>query len=206
MDAIEAVGYLGSALVAASMMMRRIRRLRRVNLAGCAAFAVYGALISAWPIVAVNVFIAGVNAWHLAAVARRKDAFTFVEVSPETPFLAQVLHYHWEDIRRLFPDLTAEALDRCRIRLVARNTHPVGIFACEVKEDGTAEVRLDYVAPEYRDYRNARFVYSAPHEDLKAAGAHTFSARTRVPAHRRYLLRVGFVPDPEEPGRYLRPI
>jgi len=53
----EFIGYAASVLVAVSLMMRSIVRLRLIHLAGALRFAAYGLLIKAYPIVAVNSFI-----------------------------------------------------------------------------------------------------------------------------------------------------
>jgi len=47
---LELVGYAASALIAISLMMSSILRLRLINLAGAAAFATYGLLIRAYPV------------------------------------------------------------------------------------------------------------------------------------------------------------
>ena len=50
MNWVEVVGYVASALVALSFAMRSVVKLRTVSLVGSAIFAVYGALIGAWPV------------------------------------------------------------------------------------------------------------------------------------------------------------
>ena len=51
---LELVGYVASILVAISLMMSSILKLRLINLVGSAAFVVYGALIGAYPVAVVN--------------------------------------------------------------------------------------------------------------------------------------------------------
>jgi len=109
-------------------------------------------------------------------------------------------------VARFFPRFD---LDRCRdphVRLILRNMLPVGVFVCTDAGGGLAEVELDYVVPEYRDLRNAHFVYTSGHRELRDAGLHTFVATTDVPVHQRYLRRFGFRPDPDAPSRFTRPV
>ena len=47
---LETFGYLASLLVAVSLMMRSIVRLRWINLTGAACFTAYGILIAAYPL------------------------------------------------------------------------------------------------------------------------------------------------------------
>lgn len=201
-----AVGYLGSALVAASLSMSNIWRLRWINLFGAATLATYGLLIHAPPVYTLNGFIVAVDLYHLQRLARRADVFSFFEVPPGSPFLRRLLDFYADDIARFFPDFDLAACRQPHIRLILRNMLPVGVFVCETAGDGLAEVVLDYVVPGYRDLRNAHFVFSSAHETLREAGLHTFVAHSSVPIHQRYLRRLGFEPDPTQPDRFTRPV
>ena len=55
----ELIGYLASVLVALSLTMRSILRLRLINLLGAAFFTVYGLLITAYPVAFLNGLIVG---------------------------------------------------------------------------------------------------------------------------------------------------
>ena len=57
----EIVGYTGSVLIALSLMMKNIVRLRKVNLFGASTFAIYGLLVDASPVLVLNSFIALVD-------------------------------------------------------------------------------------------------------------------------------------------------
>ena len=61
----EIIGYTGSALVVISMLMTSIIRLRVINLIGSLIFTVYALLIRSYPTAAMNVFLVGINVWHL---------------------------------------------------------------------------------------------------------------------------------------------
>ena len=65
-DLYEWIGYLGSILVAWSITLQNLKRLRQVNFLGATVFTVYGVLVEAWPVALVNGFIALVNIWHLS--------------------------------------------------------------------------------------------------------------------------------------------
>lgn len=204
MDWIEGIGYLASALVALSLMMGNIWRLRWVNLAGALVFAAYGFLIESWPVVAMNGFIVAIDLYHISRLIRRSDAFSFFEVGHDSEFLRRFLEFWAADLARFFPDFRPSALADARVLLVMRNMMPVGVFAFRVASEETAQVVLDYVVPEWRDLRAARFVYSAPHDDLIEAGVVFFEAETRVPGHRKYLKKIGFAPVPGRADTYHR--
>ena len=75
---LEIVGYVASVLVAVSLMMSSILKLRIINLVGSAAFTVYGLLIGAYPVAAVNLLIVFINLYYL----RQMLGTANFEVSP----------------------------------------------------------------------------------------------------------------------------
>ncbi|WP_428775915.1 YgjV family protein [Vibrio sp.] len=65
MNMVEIFGYAASIMVAISLTMKDIVRLRVLNFIGCALFTAYGLMIEAWPVAATNGFIACVNIYFL---------------------------------------------------------------------------------------------------------------------------------------------
>ncbi|MGF1688778.1 YgjV family protein [Photobacterium japonica] len=68
MNTVEMLGYLSSIIVALSLTMKDIIKLRVLNFIGCSLFAIYGLMIDAWPVAATNGFIAGVNIYFIARI------------------------------------------------------------------------------------------------------------------------------------------
>jgi len=65
MDYIEIIGYIASFITALGIMMKHIFWLRVFHMAGCISFAAYGFLIHSNPVIALNVFLIGVNSYYL---------------------------------------------------------------------------------------------------------------------------------------------
>jgi hypothetical protein len=62
----EWVGYLASAVLMISFLMKNINTLRIINSIGAILFVVYGImLVTSWPIIVSNTFILGVNIYYL---------------------------------------------------------------------------------------------------------------------------------------------
>lgn len=68
---IDWYGYLGSLIIAVSLTMSDIKRLRWINMLGAGMFASYGFIISAWPVLALNGFIVLINIYHISVLYRR---------------------------------------------------------------------------------------------------------------------------------------
>lgn len=72
MNVVEILGYAASIMVAISLTMKDIVKLRILNFVGCALFTAYGLMIDSWPVVLTNGFIACVNIYFLAKMQREK--------------------------------------------------------------------------------------------------------------------------------------
>ncbi|GAB2650915.1 YgjV family protein [Vibrio panuliri] len=69
---VEILGYAASIMVAISLTMKDIVKLRVLNFIGCALFTAYGLMIDSWPVVLTNGFIACVNIYFLAKMQQEK--------------------------------------------------------------------------------------------------------------------------------------
>ena len=72
----EWVGYLASVVIAISLMMSNIKKLRWWNQIGAALFVVYGLAIDAIPVALVNFFIVFIDAYYLRKIYKeQRSAF-----------------------------------------------------------------------------------------------------------------------------------
>ncbi len=195
---VEILGYVASTLVAVSLMMSSLARLRALNLLGASLFAAYGWFVGAYPVLVVNGFIAIVNVVYLAKMQPgRSEAFDLLAIRRlDNRYLQRFLDFHRGDIERFFPGFDPAALREPRMVFILRDMLPVGLVICEPDADRNLVVRLDYVIPSYRDFRCAQYFYRAWSTVVDCPGAQRFVARGGVDRHRSYLARVGFRPEP----------
>ena len=194
----EIVGYTGSLLIALSLMMRNIARLRKVNLIGASTFAIYGLLVNAYPVLVLNSFIALVDIYYLIDIYRKKDAFSLMPVlDPNHPYLNKFLDFYSDDIQKFSPEFIRNKIEEANYYFILRNLVPVGIFIYKVRPLNEAEILLDYSIPDYRDFKNAKYLYYAALEFLKEQGIKNLFAKSEADKHRNYLKRVGFKEDIE---------
>jgi hypothetical protein len=98
----ELIGYLGSVLVAISLTMRSVSRLRIINLIGALIFVAYGFLIHAAPVVLLNSLIVGVNVFYLAQMWNQKDYFKLMEVHYDSRYLKNFIDFYQKEIHAFF--------------------------------------------------------------------------------------------------------
>jgi hypothetical protein len=201
----ELVGYAASALVAVSLMMKSIRRLRVYNLVGALAFTAYGLLIGAYPVAAVNLFIVFINLYYLRQMAATREYFDLLRIQPDSEYLRSFLEFHREDIQRFAPGFAYAPGERSLQFFVLRDMVPAGLFIGEADPEGCLRVKLDYVIPQYRDLQTGRYVFGAQADFFRALGIDEIYSDPGNPTHTAYLRRMGFTPvDPGNPASAYR--
>jgi hypothetical protein len=187
---VQLVGYLGSALVIASLAQKSILRLRFIGLGGSATFLVYSLLIAAYPIAIVNLIAGAIHAYYLRQlIARPEEVFSTLEVRPDAFYLQRFLEFHAADIARFQPEFRHQLGGNMKTVFILRDMVPAGLVVC--RADGDAfKIVLDYAIPEYRDFKLGRYVFSR-NSGIFESGARLWSPAS-TPDHATYLQRMGF--------------
>lgn len=187
----ELVGYLGSVLVAISLMMQSVFRLRVLNLIGALIFAVYGFLIRAVPIVLLNSLIVGVNVYFLAQMWNQRDYFKLMEVNYDSRYLKNFIDFYHREIRNFFPSYLFKPQPDQLVLFVLRNMVPAGLLIVRpLGED--ADIFLDFVIPGYRDFRAGKFLFEESMMFFQQKGIKRLCSAPGNPRHESYLKRMGF--------------
>jgi len=189
---VELIGYIGSILVAISLMMRSLLRLRVINLFGALFFMLYGILLNAYPVAILNALIVCIDIYYLFQMWQQKDFFTFMEVKPTSDYLRTFVNFHKDNISEIIPSYTYQPEDSLLCFFILRNMIPAGLFIVKIKGE-EAHVMLDYVIPNYRDFKVARFIFGENGHFFTQHGIRRFTSDGGNSYHRKYLERMGFV-------------
>ena len=163
MSWLDALGWAGSALLVYSLLQARVLRFRVLNTIGCVVLIAFNALLGVWPMVGMNLVLAGINVWFIRRLLRdRHDltAYDVLEVGLSDAYLQHFLQVHADDIAQFFPGQASQrpAAGRSAF-LVAKGDETVGVvIVCDAGQ-GVALVELDYVTPRFRDFTPGEFVY-----------------------------------------------
>lgn len=188
----ELIGYTGSLLVAFSLTMKSLQKLRIVNMLGAIFFIVYGLLIGAFPIAFLNGLTLSVNVYNLWKMWQQKDYFTLMEVRTDSAYLKRFLEFYQQEISELIPTYQFKpAPDQVAV-FILRNMMPVGLVI--VRPDGsTARIFLDFVIPGYRDFRAGKFIFEESAEFYRQKGILSLNTAPGNRKHEMYLRRMGFM-------------
>ena len=189
---LEIIGYIGSTVVAISMMIQSIVKFRWINLIGASTFATYGILIGSIPVFLLNAFIVAVDLFFLYRIYNKKELFETLQVQSDSPYLLRFLKFHKKDIQSFFPDFQYKGKMNTISFFVLRNMAVTGLFLAHSPEPGTLSVGLDYVTPEYRDFKNGKYIYHRLNEYFKESNYQKIIARGCSPKHEKYLEKMGF--------------
>lgn len=190
----ELIGYLASILIAISLTMRSILKLRVINLIGAAFFTLYGLLITAYPVAFLNGLIVAINLYSLNEMRRVENFFTLLESRHDASYLRMFLDYYAEDIKRFFPSFDFSPSEGHIVWFVLRDLIPVGLFIAEREGTEGLSVHLDYVIPGYRDLRPGEFLYKEQAARFEEHGISYLETTPHSQAQRDYIERMGFTP------------
>jgi len=191
-NSVELIGYLGSILVAISLMMKSLLRLRIINLFGALFFTLYGMLLRAYPVAFLNGLIVCIDLYYLVQMWRQKDFFTFLEVSPKSEYLRAFVNFYKDDISAIIPGYTHQPDESLLCFFILRNMVPAGLFITRVQGE-QAHIQLDYVIPNYRDFQVARFIFEDNAAFFAQRGIRRFVSESGSDLHRSYLEKMEFV-------------
>lgn len=201
----ELIGYLGSALVIVSIMQTSIFKLRGIGLIGSAVFLTYGLLIGAFPIVLVNLTVGSIHFYYLSRLIRKpSEVFNVLRVRQDSRLMAHFLEFHRDEIAAVRPGFTYEPSDELITSFILRDVVPAGLFVGRVHADNSVEILLDFVVPQYRDFKIGKYLYSADATLFYNPNLTQIWDEATDPEYVDYLTRMGFQHDPRPgvPDRY----
>lgn len=204
---INIFGTMASVIIAISLTQKNIKRLRILNLLGAMAFAAYGYMLKAWPVMGLNGFICAIDILYLWEMTRKRDHFQILRIEHplQSDYLQRFIAFYQEDILNFFPEFDRREIEQCTTLFVLRDMLPVSLVIFREKEGEDVEVVLDYAVPAYRDMKNALYFFK------RASAISDFSGKTRFvtasgnKVHSRYLEKMGFTRIKEGEG-YQKPI
>ena len=189
---LEWLGYAASAIILISLIMSSVKRLRWINLAGSAVFAVYGILIGSIPVAVMNIGIVIINIYYLVQMYGQKEYFKILNIGPDSEYLKSFLSFYEREISR-FSHFDTDAISRSEVRFfILRNMVVAGIFICSREDHATLKIELDFATPMYRDFKIGRFIFEKQRGFFRDIGVTRLIAISDNPAHTKYLAKMGF--------------
>ncbi|MGL1894158.1 MAG: hypothetical protein OCD02_21190 [Spirochaetaceae bacterium] len=192
MNNVEIIGYIASILVAISLTMSQILKLRVINTVGCVAFSIYGYFVGAFPVMIVNAFIACINVYYLIKMYKNKDSFNILDGKDNLSYLENFYLHYKNDIKTFFTEFTDDQLNNNKVFFILRNMRPVNLVVFNEQDNGIIDIMLDYTIPEYRDSLNGKYLLSFFEKVYNADLKKQLVVKSNNKEHMKYLKRLKF--------------
>lgn len=191
---LEWLGYVSSIIVAISLTMSSIVKLRWYNMVGAIAFSVYGFLIGSLPVGFLNLFIVGINIYNLQKLYSKKQQFFLLKTNNDDAYLHHFLSTNKVEIENFFPNFQQNSSKTDCVYLLTSDNIPVGVFSIAV-ENEQGKILIDYVLPAYRDLNPGKFLYTNANSIFADLGVKQFVIQTTNKEHTNYINKMGFTMD-----------
>lgn len=189
---VEWIGYIASAFVLISLMMASILRLRILNLIGATFFCIYGLLIGSYPVAVMNFLIALSNIYYLLKFRKIKEEFTIMETSKHSSFMGRFIEINYKEIKHFFPRFAFKNEVHNISFYILRNMTVAGLFVASHYNADTLKVVLDYVTPEFRDFKIGNYIHHQLVKYFLSKGYRKLLCETNSPQHIKYLQKMGY--------------
>ena len=171
--ALELFGTFASIVIAISLMMKNLKRLRYINLAGALLFALYGLGISSIPVFLVNGFIVFIDLWYILRMRKEQARFSLLHIGQtDSEYLKAFLDHYRADILRFHPSFKAEEATDSEAQRI-RAALPAGAMCIALDERGatpTTKQLSQQMQDWMRQGRDVAFVIGGAdglHESIK---------------------------------------
>ena len=198
----ELIGYAASILVAISLMMSAIVKLRIVNMIGALTFAIYGYLIGSIPVAAMNGFIVLINIYFLYKIYRDKNYFHLLRTEKDSHYLNEFLNFYKGHIQIFQPEFLFDKSFNFSLFILS-DMVPVGLLLGNIESENQLEIDLDFVIPDYRDFKIGEFLFKENIDYFSDHGITKLVTAAGNSDHSHYLEKIGFTKDPTTPGHYM---
>ncbi|XMB85280.1 hypothetical protein RJG79_07570 [Mycoplasmatota bacterium WC44] len=189
---LDWLGYLASLIVLISLLMSSIKRLRWINLVGSCIFALYGFLLGSLPVGFMNLGIAIINIYYLLNIYRSTELFKTLHIGKNSEYLRYFLDYYKDDISK-YNDISEVGVRDSKVKFfVLRNMVVAGVFICSKRSDDTLNIEVDFVTPEYRDFKIGSYIFENNRNYFIENGYKKFISSSSNPEYINYLRKMGF--------------
>ncbi|QOY35366.1 YgjV family protein [Anaerobacillus isosaccharinicus] len=202
---LEWLGYLASLIVLISLLMSSIIKLRWINLLGSSLFSLYGFLIGALPVGLMNLGIAIINIYYLVKIysaSAKNEYFKLLSIERDSEYFHHFLNFYKEGLKKYTDPSKLKANTYEVSFYILRNMVPAGVFLGSKYDDNTLKVELDFVIPEYRDFKTGHFIYEESKDYFLDKGFDRLISYSSNDGHIDYLRKMGFEEKEENGSKY----
>ncbi len=189
----QILGYVGTALLALSLVVNNDLRFRWLNTSGCLIFIIYGILINAFPVVLTNGLLLAINGFYLYKIYHKHEIFDIIAFEGEELLIKKFVQFYQKDILQHFPQFSSEKNNDAIKFVVLRDLVIANIFIASLDNEGNALVKINYTVPKYRDFKIGKYIFEQEKKILITKGVKTILYNNLThKGHINFLKRMKF--------------
>lgn len=188
-DWVEWFGYLASLVVLISLTMTSIIKLRWINFIGCVLFAIFAYLINSIPTIFMNIGIACINLYFLYYIYYTKEVFKIISADTSSEYYQHFIATYQKTIEQ---QISISELSSRSAYYILRDNVIAGVLVGDVEDGGIFNIKLDFVIPQYRDFKLGKYYFSDHPNFFKQKGISILKTQSKDKNHTFYLEKVGF--------------
>jgi hypothetical protein len=154
------------------------------------------------PVGVLNSIIVCIDIYYLYTIYSKKEVFEILEINSGSEYLKRFLSFHDARIQKILPGFSYHPDKNSVSFFILRNMSVAGLFLAHRDNDTVLTVNLDYVLPEYKDFKNGKYVYFKVSEKFREAGFTSVVAEGNNQSYFNYLKKLGF--REVQKGKYTR--
>lgn len=188
----EGIGYLASLLVAISLLMSSVKRLRWINMVGSFVFAVYGLVILSIPVLIMNTFLVFVNLWFLIKLKQNKNTRLHLKQEDwSDAFVRKFMCKNHHNVAAHYPEFNY-VTNSSELQLIYNEFEIAGFLAGHVK-DNRLFIDAVYVLSKYKDFAIHKKLFDGNSLTLRAFNVDNYEFVIKNERTRKYLKRNKFI-------------
>ncbi|MEW6996490.1 hypothetical protein AADZ86_02130 [Colwelliaceae bacterium BS250] len=202
-DWVEWFGYLASLVVLISLTMTSIIKLRWINFVGCILFTMFAYFIDSLPTMFMNIGIAGINLYFLYRIYFTKEIFKIIPADNKSEYYHHFLNAYREAIEL---QVSLAEIEDHTAYYVLRDDIIAGVLVGDKEHDNVLNIKLDFVIPQYRDFKLGKHYFNDQPDFFKNKGISSLKAHSKNKQHSYYLEKVGFSKTDDNTDVYIKNI
>jgi GNAT superfamily N-acetyltransferase len=171
---------------------------------GSGLFSLYGFLIGALPVGFMNLGIAIINIYYLLKIYSSKEYFKLLPIESDSQYFNYFLDFYKKELEE-YGNMSQFNINTSDVGFyILRNMVPAGIFIGSKHTESTLRIDLDFVIPEYRDFKIGTYIFEHKKEYFLDKGYSTFISFSSNDIHIQYLKKMGFKETIENGNKFFK--
>lgn len=150
----------------------------------------------------MNLGIAIINIYYLVKIYKSKEYFKILPIKGDYEYFKYFLDFHKKGLEEYAGTYEFNIHNSDISFYILRNMVPAGVFIGSKYDENTLKVDLDFVIPEYRDFKIGNYIYENKKEYFLDKGYSKFISFSSKDEHIEYLKKMGFEEVHEDGIKY----